>query len=171
MPEPEAEPVPVSLDGPFSGAPDGLLEGVRPERDLGPGVHDPAGFEAAMSRLSSGARRSALAPLNIAATVLEPDEVAEAVVQGEYQHRPAVVVLTDRRVIVANDRRWSPDVRSFAFDPTLVVHGWQDERRATLVFVLDGVGVEVEGISDRPLARDLAQRVRGRCAGEPPFGG
>ena len=169
-PEPEVEAVPVAVDGPFVGAPEGLLDGVRPEADLGPGVLDPAGFEAAMSRLSSGARRSALAPLNIAAAVLEPGEVAEAVVQGEYQHRPAVVVLTDRRVLVANDRRWAPDVRSFAFEPTLVVHGWQDERRATLVFVLDGVGVEVEGISDRPLARDLAQRVRGRCAGEPPLG-
>jgi hypothetical protein len=169
-PEPEVVAVPAAVDGPFVGAPEGLLDGVRPEADRGPGVHDPAGFEAAMSRLSSGARRSALAPLNIAAAVLEPGEVAEAVVQGEYQHRPAVVVLTDRRVLVANDRRWSPDVRSFAFDPTLVVHGWQDERRATLVFVLDGVGVEVEAISDRPLARDLAQRVRGRCAGEPPLG-
>jgi hypothetical protein len=170
-PEPAPEAVPVSVDGPFSGAPEGLLVGVRPEADLGPGVLDPAGFEAAMSRLSSGARRSALAPLNIAAAVLEAGEVAEAVVQGEYQHRPAVVVLTDRRVLIANDRRWSPDVRSFAFDPALVVHGWQDERRATLVFVLDGVGVEVESISDRPLARDLAQRVRGRCAGERTFGG
>lgn len=170
-PEPEALAVPASVDGPFTGAPEGLLEGVRPEADLGPGLHDPASFEAAMSRLSTGARRSALAPLNIAAAVLEPGEVAEAVVQGEYQHRPAVVVLTDRRVLIANDRRWAPDVRSFAFDPALVVHGWQDERRATLVFVLDGVGVEVEAISDRPLARDLAQRVRGRCAGEPPLGG
>lgn len=171
VPEPTADPVPTAVDGPFAGAPEGLLEGVRPEADRGPGVRDPAGFEAAMSRLSSGARRSALAPLNIAAAVLEPGEVAEAVVQGEYQHRPAVVVLTDRRVLVANDRRWAPDVRSFAFDPALVVHGWQDERRATLVFVLDGVGVEVDAISDRPLARDLAQRVRGRCAGEPPLGG
>jgi hypothetical protein len=170
VPEPETLAVAATVDGPFSGAPEGLLRGVRPEADLGPGVLDPAGLETAMSRLSSGARRSALAPLNIAAAVLEPGEVAEAVVQGEYQHRPAVVVLTDRRVLVANDRRWAPDVRSFSLDPTLVVHGWQDERRATLVFVLGGVGVEVGGISDRPLARDLAQRVRGRCAGEPPLG-
>ena len=138
------------LEGPFAGAPDGLLDGVVAEPDLGPGVHDPAGVDAAMSRLSAGARRSALAPMAIVAALLEVDEVAEAVVEGEYQHRPAVAVLTDRRVIVANDRRWAPDVRTFGFTPSLVVHGWQDDRRATLVFVLDGVGVVVEAISDRP---------------------
>ena len=165
-----ADPIvaPAPLDGPFAGAPDGLLDGVVPEPDLGPGVHDPAGVDAAMGRLSAGARRSALAPMAIVAALLEVDEVAEAVVEGEYQHRPAVVVLTDRRVIVANDRRWAPDVRTYGFTPSLVVHGWQDDRRATLVFVLDGVGVAVEAISDRPLARDLAQRVRARCGGGPP---
>ncbi len=166
--EPVAPVAPAPLDGPFAGAPDGLLVGVVPEPDLGPGVHDPAGVDAAMSRLSAGARRSALAPMAIVAALLEVDEVAEAVVEGEYQHRPAVAVLTDRRVIVANDRRWAPDVRTFGFTPNLVVHGWQDDRRATLVFVLHGVGVVVEAISDRPLARDLAQRVRARCGGEPP---
>jgi hypothetical protein len=163
---PSAAPVP--LDGPFAGAPDGLLAGVVPEDDLGPGVRDPAGLDAAMSRLSAGARRSALAPLGVVATVLEPGEVAEAVVQGDFQHRPAVVVLTDRRVVVANDRRWSPDVRTFDVGDGLVVHGWQDDRRATLVFVVGGVGVVIDAISDRPLARDLAQRVRARCAGGPP---
>ena len=168
--EVRAEPVEPSpaVEGPFAGAPEGLLAGVEPEADRGPGVLDPAGLEAAMSRLSAGARRSALGPLAVVATLLEPGEVAEAVVQGEHQHRPAVVVLTDRRVIVANDRRWAPDVRTFGFGDQLVVHGWQDERRATLVFVLDGVGVVVDAISDRPLARDLAQRVRARCAGGPP---
>jgi hypothetical protein len=170
-PESTEAPVPAAaapLEGPFAGAPEGLLDGVVAEPDLGPGVHDPAGVDAAMSRLSAGARRSALAPMAIVAALLEVDEVAEAVVEGEYQHRPAVAVLTDRRVIVANDRRWAPDVRTFGFTPHLLVHGWQDDRRATLVFALDGVGVVLEAISDRPLARDLAQRVRARCGGEPP---
>ena len=163
---PEVEAAPV--DSPFAGAPEGLLDGLVPEPDLGDGVLDPAGIEAAMARLSAGARRAVLAPLAILAALLEPGEVAEAVVQGEHQHRPAVVVLTDRRLVVVNDRRWAPDVRTFALDDRLVVHGWQDDRRATLVFVVDGVGTMVDAISDRPLARDLAQRVRARCAGGPP---
>jgi hypothetical protein len=162
--EPEASPA-APLAGPFAGAPEGLLDGVVPEADLGPGVRDPHGVESAMSRLSAGARRSALAPMAVASALLDPGEVADAAVQGELQRRPAVVVLTDRRLVVANDRRWAPDVRSFALDESLVVHGWQDDRRATLVFVRDGVGVTIESISDRPLARDLAQRIRARCAG------
>ncbi len=168
--EPAAQELPVAEDGPFPGAPEGLLEGVLPEPDLGDAVNDPAGVEAAMSRLSAGARRAVLAPLAVVTALLENGEVAEAVVQGEYQHRPGVVVLTDRRVLVANDRRWAPDVRTLPLDPALVVHGWQDDRRATLVFVLDGIGVLVGAISDRPLARDLAQRVRARVGGGPPGG-
>ena len=173
--EPEAPPVEeapevvaAAVEGPFAGAPEGLLDGIAPEPDLGDGVIDPAQIEAAMARLSAGARRAALAPVAILTALLEPGEVAEAVVQGEHQHRPAVLVLTDRRLVVVNDRRWAPDVRSFALDDRLVVHGWQDDRRATLVFVLGGVGTVVDAISDRPLARDLAQRVRARCAGGPP---
>jgi len=158
----------AGVGGPFAGAPEGLLEGVVPEPQLEPGVRDPAGLEAAMSRLSAGARRAALAPLAVVAALMEPGEVAEAVVQGEHQTRPAVVVLTDRRLVVANDRRWAPDIRTFGLDARLVVHGWQDDRRATLVFVVDGEGVVVDAISDRPLARDLAQRVRARCGGVPP---
>ena len=100
------------------------------------------------------------------AALLDDGEQAEAVVQGEYQHRPGVVVLTDRRLIVANDRRWAPDVRIFQCDERLVVHGWQDDRRATLVFAVDGIGVVLSAISDRPLARDLAGRVRARIAGD-----
>ncbi len=161
-PEPEAVP-----PGPFAGAPEGLLDGVVPEPDGGDGVVDPAGVEGPLGRLSAGARRSALAPLGVVAALLEHGEQVEAIVQGELQHRPAVAVLTDRRVVVANDRRWRPDVRTFPLDPTLVVHGWQDERRATLVFVAGGTGTVLHAISDRPLARDLAQRIRARCAAPP----
>jgi hypothetical protein len=165
-----APPAPVPPVAPtppaFPGAPDGLLDGVVPEPDRGEGVSDPAGLEAAMSRLSAGARRSALAALTVVAALLEPGETAEAVVQGEHQHRPGVAVLTDRRLVVANDRRWAPDVRVVTCDERLVVHGWQDDRRATLVFVVDGVGVVLDAIPDRPLARDLAQRIRART-GQP----
>jgi hypothetical protein len=149
----------------FDGAPDGLLDGVEPEPDLGDAVIDPGGIEEAAARLSAGARRNANAALAVVAALLEDGERAEAVVQGEYQHRPGVAVLTDRRLIIANDRRWAPDVRSLEFDQRLVVHGWQDDRRATLVFVVDHAGMVLSSISDRPLARDLAGRVRSRTGG------
>jgi hypothetical protein len=172
--DPEGEPVadpssdqssPSPVPSAFDGAPDGLLDGVEPEPDLGDAVIDPGGIEEAAARLSAGARRNANAALAVVAALLEDGERAEAVVQGEYQHRPGVAVLTDRRLIIANDRRWAPDVRSLEFDQRLVVHGWQDDRRATLVFVVDHAGMVLSSISDRPLARDLAGRVRTRTGG------
>jgi hypothetical protein len=99
--------------------------------------------------------------------------VVEVVVQGTYQHRPAVVALTDRRVVVVNERRWHPDVRSIDVTRDLVVQGWQDERQATLVFAADGRSVVVTAVEDRPLARDLARQVREKVAsrGGPPVPG
>jgi hypothetical protein len=173
-PDPQGEPVadpasdpssPSPVPSAFDGAPDGLLDGVEPEPDLGAVVIDPGGIDEAAARLSAGARRNANAALAVVAALLEDGERAEAVVQGDYQHRPGVAVLTDRRLIVANDRRWAPDVRSLECDEHLVVHGWQDDRRATLVFVVDQVGIVLSSISDRPLARDLAARVRSRTGG------
>lgn len=165
----DAEPVAETpVLSPFDGAPEGLLDGVEPEPDLGDAVIDPNGLERAASRLSAGARRNAAAPLAVVAATLDDEELAEAVVQGEYQHRPGVAVLTDRRLIIANDRRWAPDIRSFDCDARLVVHGWQDDRRGTLVFVVDGVGVTLSSITDRPLAKDLAGRIRARIDGGDP---
>jgi hypothetical protein len=149
----------------FPGSPEGLLDGVAPEPDLGAEGRDPGSLESAVSRTSAGSRRAAQAALLVVAAVMQEGEVAEAAVQGSYQHRNAVAVLTDRRVVVANDRPWAPDVRSLPLDAGLVVHGWQDDRHAALVFVVDGVGVHLAAITDRPLARDLAQRVRTRTSG------
>jgi hypothetical protein len=168
--EPSSPPGEPSEDGSFPGAPEGLLDGVAAEERIGADQRDPAGLDDAMARVSAGARRLAQAPLLVVAALLEEGEVAEAAVQGSYQDRNAVVVLTDRRVLVANDRPWAPDVRTFPLEPGLTVHGWQDERKAALVFVRDGLGVHVDAISDRPLARDLAQRVRARCGGDASAG-
>ena len=72
----------AGTDPAFAGAPEGMLAGVAPEADRGSSVFDPTGLEAAMERLSTGARRSALVALTVVATLLEGGERAEAVVQG-----------------------------------------------------------------------------------------
>jgi hypothetical protein len=133
---------------------------LPPEPDLGDELVDPWALGPAVARMSAAARRGGAVSLGILTTVLVEGEVVEVVVQGTYQHQPAVAVLTDRRVVVVNQRRWRPDVRSIAVDRELVVQGWQDERQATLVFAADGRSVVVSGIDDRPLARDLARQAR-----------
>ena len=142
-------------------APDAPVEYVvPPEPDTSDQPADPFGIEVAAARMSAGARRAGAVPLGILSTMLREGEVVEAVVQGEYQHHPAVVMLTTRRVLIANERHWSPDLRLVPITPDVVVQGWQDDRRATLLFGAEGRGLVVSGIVDRPLARDLARRLR-----------
>jgi hypothetical protein len=143
---------------------------VPAEPDLGAGRVDPWGLEVAVARLSAGARRAAAVPLGIVSTMLAEGEIVEALVQGEYQHHPAVAVLTSKRVLIVNERPWSPDVRVVPITSEVVVQGWQDDRRATLLVGHEGVGLVVSGIVDRPLARELAGRLRELVAsfGGPP---
>ena len=47
-------------------------------------------------------------------------------------------------------------------DSNLTVAGMQDERTASLTFQSNEHSVSVERISDRPLAMEMAQRVRAR---------
>ncbi len=161
-------PMPV-FDEPS--APDQPVEYVvPPEPDTSDLPADPFGVEVAASRMSAGARRAGAVPLGILSTLLREGEVVESVVQGDYQHHPGVVMLTTRRVLIANERRWAPDVRVVPITSEVVVQGWQDDRRATLLFGADGRGLVVSGIVDRPLARDLARRLRElvASAGGPP---
>jgi hypothetical protein len=143
---------------------------LPPEPDLGHEVVDPCSLGPAVARMSAAARRAGAVSLGILSTVLLDGEVVEVVVQGTYQHQPAVVALTDRRVVVVNERRWRPDVRSIAVTRDLVVQGWQDERQATLVFASEGRSVSVSAVEDRPLARDLARQLRDKvvATGGPP---
>lgn len=135
------------------------------EPDLGDELVDPWRLEPAVARLSAGARRSAAVPLGILTTLLVEGEKVEAVVQGTYQHHPAVVALTTTRLLLVNQRPWVPDVRTVVITADLVVQGWQDERTATLAFASGGRSLVLAGIVDRPLARDLAHRVRELVAG------
>ncbi len=142
-------------------APDAPVEYVvPPEPDTSDQPADPFGIEVAAARMSAGARRAGAVPLGILSTMLREGEVVESVVQGEYQHHPAVVMLTTRRVLIANERHWAPDLRLVPITPDVVVQGWQDDRRATLLFGAEGRGLVVSDIVDRPLARDLARRLR-----------
>jgi len=133
---------------------------VPPEPDLGTTPVDPFGLDVVVAKMSAGARRAGAVSLGILSTLLVEGEVVEAVVQGVYQHHAAVVALTTRRVLIVNDRHWAPDVRLVPIGADMVVQGWQDDRRATLLFGSGGRGLVVAGIVDRPLARDLARRVR-----------
>ena len=94
--------------------------------------------------------------------MLEADEVVEAVVAGRLDGNVAVVVLTDRALVLADERQWRPVVERFALDAGLQVQGWQDDRTASLTLLHGGRQLVVDRIADRPLAVEMAQRIRAR---------
>jgi hypothetical protein len=97
--------------------------------------------------------------------VLHEGEVVTMVVQGRVRGEQGVVALVGSKVMLVNERQWKPDVVVIELGSRLLVHGWQDDRSATLTFVVDDRPEVVERISDRGLAIELAQRVRHLATG------
>jgi len=105
-------------------------------------------------------RRSARVAAAIASSVLEDGELVECLVQGSYQGSNAVAVLTGRRLLVVNDKEWTPAIVSVHLSAGDSVQGFGDDRSASLTFTSGDTVVSVESISDTALARELAQRAR-----------
>ena len=128
-------------------------------------VNDPFGLGAALARLGSGGRKGAKASANAAGVLLHDGEVVECVVQGQYYGANAIVLLTNQRLLVVNDREFRPDVVEIAIDESVSVQGWADDRYAALLVQRNELSAQVERIGDKPLAQELAQRIRARAAG------
>ena len=111
------------------------------------------------------AKRAGKGAFLVIATTLEPGERVEALLQGKLRGEDAAAALTDRRVVLANDREWKPDVEIIELGPGLTVQGWQDDRSASLMFQRGGTSVTIEHISDRDQAQRMATLVRSRSGG------
>jgi hypothetical protein len=115
-------------------------------------------------RISGGSRRSARAAILVASALLRDGERAEQLVVGRVGDHPAALVLTDRRLVVVDEREWHPGVTEIPLTPGLVVQGMADDRAASLTFSQHGVQiVHVDHIGDIALAQQLAAAVRGRA--------
>jgi len=100
--------------------------------------------------------------LAVAGAVLSEGEVVEALVAGKFEGNPAALVLTDRALFLVDDRQWKPTTERFELEGDLQVHGWQDDRTASLTLAVAGRQLVVDQITDRPLAVEMAQRIRYR---------
>lgn len=123
---------------------------------------DPNRLGVAVARLSSAVRRTGKASLLAAAVLLEAGETVECAAAGRLEGDPAVAVLTDRRLLLVNERAWAPLVAILAVDANLTVQGWQDSRTASLTFIAAGRQHVLEQITDKPLAVEIAGRIRAR---------
>jgi hypothetical protein len=118
----------------------------------------------ATNRLGSSAKKQGKTAFAVASALLEPNEVVEAIVQGRFQGQPGVAVLTGHRVLLVNEAQWKVGVESVPIEPTLTVQGWQDDKVASLIFQSGDRSVTIESIGDRPLAQEMAGRVRAKVA-------
>jgi hypothetical protein len=100
--------------------------------------------------------------------MLGEGDIVEAIVQGRFRGSAGVVALVGPRVVIVNDRQWKPDTLVVPVSRNLQVQGWQDDRTASLTFVFPEGHERIEAIFDRPLAIDLAQRIRDRAASWVP---
>jgi hypothetical protein len=128
-------------------------------------VNDPSGLGAALARLGSGGRKGAKASAHAAAILLQEGEIVECAVQGQLYGSNAVVLLTNSRLLLVNDREFRPDVVEFVVDAAVSVQGWQDDRAAALLIQRNELSAQVERIGDKPLAQEIAQRIRARASG------
>jgi hypothetical protein len=136
-----------------------------PTAAYGPGLIDPAGLNPAVGRMLTGSRKTGRAALAVLTTALDDGEKVQIVAQGRYLGANGILALTDRRLLVVNDREWQPDITTVDLAPGLEVKGWQDERRAALVFERDGHQLVTDQIADRELAQEIAREVRARAGG------
>jgi hypothetical protein len=97
--------------------------------------------------------------------LLREGEMVECLAQGQFYGANAVVLLTNQRLLVVNDREYKPDVVEFTVDGALTVQGWADDRAAALLIQRNELTAQVERIGDKGIAQELAQRIRGRAAG------
>ena len=133
-----------------------------PDASAGPGYTDPHGLGEAVARLSSGSRKAGNAAFAVLSVMLEEGERVESVVQCRYRGVDGALALTDRRLLAVNAREWDPDVTPIGLEPGLSVQGWQDDRRAALVFARDGHEIVVDRIADRGIAQQVAASIRAR---------
>ncbi len=74
----------------------------------------------------------------------------------------AVVILTNRRLLIANDREWDAEIVSISDLTNLGVEGWV-ERRAATVRLTDGAAAHViDRINDTNIAETLTTTLRAR---------
>lgn len=142
---------------------DDLASTSAPVSEPGPpSSADPHGLTGALARISPEVVDRAAVPLAVVSVLLDDDEVVESAVVGEMLGHPAAVVVTARRAVVANGRRWSPVVDVFEVDASLDVRGRHDGGVAAITLMDRDRIVTVDGIADVALAMHFADRVRAR---------
>jgi hypothetical protein len=117
-----------------------------------------------VNRLGSAAKRAGKVSFAVLTAMLDPDDMAEIVIQGRIHGVPGAAALVGSKIVLVNERFWKPEVIVVELDATTQVQGWQDDRTATVMISDPEHREVVERVPDRLLAVEFAQRVRDRVA-------
>jgi hypothetical protein len=124
---------------------------------------DPHNFAEVLGRIGLMNRRGSKASVAVVAALLAEGEIVENLLIGRVYAHPGVAVLTNVRLLLANEREYKPDLVELAVAPPLTVSGMQDERSASLTFTAGDFAVVIDSIRDRELAQQMASVIRQRA--------
>lgn len=137
-------------------------------------MNDPHALAPSVNRLAAGSKRTGRLATGIASALLQDGELVECAVQGRFLDADAVMLLTNRRLLLVNDKLWKPDIISLGITRATTVQGWQDDRTAALVIQTGQPGATdpasastIDRIVDRLIAQEMAARIRSRAAAAP----
>ncbi|MGI9642119.1 MAG: hypothetical protein ACR2N9_04985, partial [Acidimicrobiia bacterium] len=125
---------------------------------------DEHGLSVSVESLSAKDRERCDTPIAVCGALLGEQEVVLGLAAGHLLGHPAVVALTNTRVLVANARRWKPLVDQFIPDAELMVHLRHDRDIASITFVQGQRLTGVDDITDVTAAVDLVERIRAAAA-------
>lgn len=98
----------------------------------------------------------------MAVTRLVDGETVRYAVGGRFRAKDGVVMLTNRRLIVANDREWDPEVVVIDDLDAVQIEHWVERRAAILRITADGKAHVVDRINDLEVVETLVESVQNR---------
>jgi hypothetical protein len=135
---------------------------MPPSAAVSGGPIDPHRIGTAIGGIGMFSRRAGKVAFAVIATVLDDNETVEVLVQGRFRGEDGAAVLTNRRLVLANDREWKPDIEVVQLSPGLTVQGWQDDRSAALAFNRGDASTVIDQIGEKDSAQRMAAAVRAR---------
>jgi hypothetical protein len=98
----------------------------------------------------------------VAVSLLADNERVELVLAGRFRADNAVMVLTDRSLLIVNARQWAPEIVVVIDIAAFTVEGWIDRRAATIRLSGATETYVVDSIADTALAEQMTTALRRR---------
>lgn len=86
--------------------------------------------------------------------------MVKVAIGGRFRARDGAAVLTDRRLLLSNNREWDPEVVSLDRGAGIEVEHWVQRRAAILRFTAGGEQHVMDRVNDLTVAEVLVEALR-----------